>query len=447
MEAAAAPAGGGARAGHEWTRHEPPGEGRGAPGAAPPRAAPPPRPPPLLLGGAQLAGLAALLPPQQLLLQQALAAALQQHQVNVNVTVTAATAPPAGTPPGPPPPAPPPLLSQPLQLSAQDIQQLLQLQQLVLVPGHPLQGPQFLLPQHGQAGLLSPQNLFQPPQPNPGGLLPPNPRGTLPPQAVPRSGPPECPLPPGDPPVVSPPEEPSDLEELEQFARTFKQRRIKLGFTQGDVGLAMGKLYGNDFSQTTISRFEALNLSFKNMCKLRPLLEKWLSDAETMSLDSSLPHAHPLGPSPALGGGGGGRGGAGGRRGGPGGGRGAGAPPRAAPQEANEHRDQRALRPGEELPGEPEADVGGDPGAGGAAADGEGGDQGLVLQPAPEGEANQPLRGGGGGAHPPPSARPPRTPPRPCPPPGLAPPVASSTTGTALHKPMGSPYGVGGGFL
>ena len=27
-------------------------------------------------------------------------------------------------------------------------------------------------------------------------------------------------------------EEQTDLEELEQFARTFKQRRIKLGFTQ-----------------------------------------------------------------------------------------------------------------------------------------------------------------------------------------------------------------------
>ncbi|KAK0148783.1 POU domain, class 2, transcription factor 3 [Merluccius polli] len=81
-------------------------------------------------------------------------------------------------------------------------------------------------------------------------------------------------------------EEPSDLEELEQFAKAFKQRRIKLGFTQGDVGLAMGKLYGNDFSQTTISRFEALNLSFKNMCKLKPLLEKWLSDAENSPTDS-----------------------------------------------------------------------------------------------------------------------------------------------------------------
>ncbi|EDW28787.1 GL19359 [Drosophila persimilis] len=77
------------------------------------------------------------------------------------------------------------------------------------------------------------------------------------------------------------PEETTDLEELEQFAKTFKQRRIKLGFTQGDVGLAMGKLYGNDFSQTTISRFEALNLSFKNMCKLKPLLQKWLEDADT----------------------------------------------------------------------------------------------------------------------------------------------------------------------
>lgn len=45
----------------------------------------------------------------------------------------------------------------------------------------------------------------------------------------------------------------------------------------------MGKLYGNDFSQTTISRFEALNLSFKNMCKLKPLLSKWLEDANSVS--------------------------------------------------------------------------------------------------------------------------------------------------------------------
>ncbi|XP_039247756.2 uncharacterized protein LOC120325711 isoform X1 [Styela clava] len=73
-------------------------------------------------------------------------------------------------------------------------------------------------------------------------------------------------------------DEASELENLELFAKEFKQKRIKLGFTQGDVGVAMGKLYGTDFSQTTISRFEALNLSVKNMCKLKPLLERWLQD-------------------------------------------------------------------------------------------------------------------------------------------------------------------------
>lgn len=87
------------------------------------------------------------------------------------------------------------------------------------------------------------------------------------------------------------PEENIDLEELEQFAKTFKRRRIELGFTQGDVGLAMGKLYGNDFSQTTISRFEALNLSFKNMCKLKPLLQKWLKDADMLSASPTTPVA------------------------------------------------------------------------------------------------------------------------------------------------------------
>ncbi|XP_055019389.1 POU domain, class 2, transcription factor 2 isoform X3 [Boleophthalmus pectinirostris] len=189
---------------------------------------------------------------------------------------------------------------------AGDIQQLLQLQQLVLLPGHPLPPPaQFLLPQaqQGQQGLLSTPNLIPLPQQNQGSLLSAPSRMGL--QAQQRDKSAEVSV--GGmtsvtsvTSVSSHPEEPSDLEELEQFARTFKQRRIKLGFTQGDVGLAMGKLYGNDFSQTTISRFEALNLSFKNMCKLKPLLEKWLNDAETMSIDSTLPSPSSL-SSPSLG--------------------------------------------------------------------------------------------------------------------------------------------------
>ncbi|XP_053159478.1 POU domain, class 5, transcription factor 1 isoform X4 [Hemicordylus capensis] len=69
-------------------------------------------------------------------------------------------------------------------------------------------------------------------------------------------------------------------EELEQFAKELKHKRINLGYTQADVGLALGVLYGKMFSQTTICRFEALQLSFKNMCKLKPLLQRWLEEAD-----------------------------------------------------------------------------------------------------------------------------------------------------------------------
>ncbi|XP_016357164.1 POU domain, class 2, transcription factor 2-like [Sinocyclocheilus anshuiensis] len=267
----------------------------------------------LMLTGGQLAGLTALLPAQQqLLLQQAqlLAAAVQQshvaHTANQQQAQQQAAQPQSqgqsqstqeqNAVPVPPPPPHQLPLSQPIQLTAQDIQQLLQLQQLVLVPGHTLPSPaQFLLPQtqQGQQGLLSTPNLISLPQQNQGSLLAAPHRLSLQAQRekVAESSVNT---------VTTHPEEPSDLEELEQFARTFKQRRIKLGFTQGDVGLAMGKLYGNDFSQTTISRFEALNLSFKNMCKLKPLLEKWLTDAETMTMDSILPSPSAL-SSPLLG--------------------------------------------------------------------------------------------------------------------------------------------------
>ncbi|CAN9501173.1 unnamed protein product [Ophioblennius macclurei] len=178
-----------------------------------------------------------------------------------------------------------------------DLTSLHPMQQLVLMPPSHLSTPSsFLLSQSpsGHQALLQ-QNLLSLPSQTQTSLLPHQPGLALTPQAMSRSGlagpsmethmdmshlqmPKHM--------SVQPQDEPSDLEELEQFAKAFKQRRIKLGFTQGDVGLAMGKLYGNDFSQTTISRFEALNLSFKNMCKLKPLLEKWLSDAENSPADS-----------------------------------------------------------------------------------------------------------------------------------------------------------------
>ncbi|KAF8791957.1 POU domain like protein [Argiope bruennichi] len=126
------------------------------------------------------------------------------------------------------------------------------------------------------------------------------------------------------------PEEMTDLEELEQFAKTFKQKRIKLGFTQGDVGLAMGKLYNNDFSQTTISRFEAL----------QPQLQKHVqtkADAAAVAGGYRCLHEQP-----------------------------------GCPRKQSKTNLRRDLH------------------AGRIADHGEGGGEGLVLQPAAEGEADQP---------------------------------------------------------
>ncbi|XP_063792322.1 POU domain, class 5, transcription factor 1.1-like [Pseudophryne corroboree] len=69
-------------------------------------------------------------------------------------------------------------------------------------------------------------------------------------------------------------------DDMEQFAKEMKRRRVSMGFTQADVGYALGVLYGQMFSQTTICRFESLQLSFKNMCQLKPLLHRWLDEAE-----------------------------------------------------------------------------------------------------------------------------------------------------------------------
>ncbi|XP_055361028.1 POU domain, class 2, transcription factor 1b isoform X6 [Betta splendens] len=270
----------------------------------------------LMLAGGQIAGLTLTPAHQQLLLQQAqaqlLAAAVQHSASQQNNTTGASISATAATPITQLP------LSQPIQIAPQLQQQNLGLPQFVLLqPGHPIATPlqpaQFIISQQPQAqqGILQAQSLLTQLPQSQANLLPTQPSITLatqpatptrttattPIQSLPHSQTPPKRL---DTPTL---EEPSDLEELEQFAKTFKQRRIKLGFTQGDVGLAMGKLYGNDFSQTTISRFEALNLSFKNMCKLKPLLEKWLNDAvcaENLTSDQALSSPSALG-SPGMG--------------------------------------------------------------------------------------------------------------------------------------------------
>ncbi|KAI6177686.1 POU domain protein [Aphelenchoides bicaudatus] len=89
--------------------------------------------------------------------------------------------------------------------------------------------------------------------------------------------------------------------ELERFAEHFKQRRIKLGVTQADVGKALAhlKMPGvGSLSQSTICRFESLTLSHNNMVALKPILHSWLEKAED-AIKNKAVNAEVIGILPA----------------------------------------------------------------------------------------------------------------------------------------------------
>ena len=81
--------------------------------------------------------------------------------------------------------------------------------------------------------------------------------------------------------------------ELKTFAEEFKAKRIRLGYTQGAVGQSLANKGYSNFAQSTISRFEQMQLSATNAAAIKIVLEKWLQETEcpdsTTSNVSELP--------------------------------------------------------------------------------------------------------------------------------------------------------------
>uniref|UniRef100_A0A1B6C4W2 POU domain protein n=1 Tax=Clastoptera arizonana TaxID=38151 RepID=A0A1B6C4W2_9HEMI len=69
-------------------------------------------------------------------------------------------------------------------------------------------------------------------------------------------------------------------EELKKFALEFRIKRISLGITQSQVGESLRITEGPSFSQSTICRLENQNITPKSVKKLKPILEKWIKEAE-----------------------------------------------------------------------------------------------------------------------------------------------------------------------
>ena len=93
-----------------------------------------------------------------------------------------------------------------------------------------------------------------------------------------------------------------DLNEMREFAKQFKIRRLSLGLTQTQVGQALSATEGPSYSQSAIcrfatasladqmlktnrifwmySRFEKLDITPKSAQKMKPVLERWIGEAE-----------------------------------------------------------------------------------------------------------------------------------------------------------------------
>nr|XP_022917572.1 POU domain, class 6, transcription factor 2 isoform X1 [Onthophagus taurus] len=89
-----------------------------------------------------------------------------------------------------------------------------------------------------------------------------------------------------------------NLDEIKDFAKAFKLRRLSLGLTQTQVGQALSVTEGPAYSQSAIcsalasqmfaaqlssqqqSMFEKLDITPKSAQKIKPVLERWMKEAE-----------------------------------------------------------------------------------------------------------------------------------------------------------------------
>ena len=82
--------------------------------------------------------------------------------------------------------------------------------------------------------------------------------------------------------------------ELKAFAEEFKNKRIRLGFTQGAVGQSLADKGYSNFAQSTISRFEQMQLSPTNAAAIKLVLEKWLQETENPEAVHSPSSSSPV---------------------------------------------------------------------------------------------------------------------------------------------------------
>ncbi|XP_070566908.1 POU domain, class 6, transcription factor 1-like [Ptychodera flava] len=90
-----------------------------------------------------------------------------------------------------------------------------------------------------------------------------------------------------------------NLEEIREFAKQFKIRRLSLGLTQTQVGQALSATEGPAYSQSAICRFEKLDITPKSAQKIKPVLERWMEEAEERHKNGVGPLTDFVGSEPS----------------------------------------------------------------------------------------------------------------------------------------------------
>ncbi|XP_043258836.1 POU domain, class 6, transcription factor 1 isoform X6 [Colletes gigas] len=71
-----------------------------------------------------------------------------------------------------------------------------------------------------------------------------------------------------------------NLDDMKEFAKAFKIHRLQLGLTQTQVGQSLSAEEGPAYSQSAICRFEKLDITPKSAQKIKPVLERWMKEAQ-----------------------------------------------------------------------------------------------------------------------------------------------------------------------
>lgn len=79
-----------------------------------------------------------------------------------------------------------------------------------------------------------------------------------------------------------------NIEETKEFAKKFNQKRQSLGISQTQVVQTLNSYQEPVYDESALIRFERLDITPRSAARMKPVLERWLCDAEKLKFGDRL---------------------------------------------------------------------------------------------------------------------------------------------------------------